>query len=100
MLRGNVLLQQHADEILAVGQRVASKYSVHERVLIAGDACHTHSPKAGAFRDLYIDLAVGSNQGSGQGMNASMNDTHNIGIHPSIHHSRALFSHTIFQRGN
>ncbi|TFL02292.1 FAD binding domain-containing protein [Pterulicium gracile] len=43
-----------------IGQRVASKYSVHERVLIAGDACHTHSPKAG------------------QGMNASMNDTHNI----------------------
>ncbi|EED83161.1 predicted protein [Postia placenta Mad-698-R] len=43
-----------------VGQRVANKYSVHERVLIAGDACHTHSPKAG------------------QGMNASMNDTHNL----------------------
>jgi phenol 2-monooxygenase (NADPH) len=44
-----------------VGQRVAAKYSAHERVFIAGDACHTHSPKAG------------------QGMNASMNDTHNLG---------------------
>ncbi|KAH7890912.1 FAD binding domain-containing protein [Phlebopus sp. FC_14] len=44
-----------------VGQRVASRYSVKERVFIAGDACHTHSPKAG------------------QGMNASMNDTHNLG---------------------
>ncbi|KZT07245.1 uncharacterized protein LAESUDRAFT_758651 [Laetiporus sulphureus 93-53] len=43
-----------------IGQRVADRYSVHERVLIAGDACHTHSPKAG------------------QGMNASMNDTHNL----------------------
>ncbi|PCH36394.1 hypothetical protein WOLCODRAFT_82152 [Wolfiporia cocos MD-104 SS10] len=43
-----------------IGQRVANSYSVHERVLIAGDACHTHSPKAG------------------QGMNASMNDTHNL----------------------
>ncbi|CCM01361.1 uncharacterized protein FIBRA_03411 [Fibroporia radiculosa] len=43
-----------------IGQRVANRYSVHERVLIAGDACHTHSPKAG------------------QGMNASMNDTHNL----------------------
>ncbi|PCH36424.1 hypothetical protein WOLCODRAFT_140412 [Wolfiporia cocos MD-104 SS10] len=43
-----------------IGQRVASKYSVHERVFIAGDACHTHSPKAG------------------QGMNASMNDTHDL----------------------
>ncbi|KAH9832559.1 FAD binding domain-containing protein [Rhodofomes roseus] len=43
-----------------IGQRVANQYSVHDRVLIAGDACHTHSPKAG------------------QGMNASMNDTHNL----------------------
>ncbi|PCH36417.1 hypothetical protein WOLCODRAFT_28542 [Wolfiporia cocos MD-104 SS10] len=43
-----------------IGQRVASKYSVQERVFIAGDACHTHSPKAG------------------QGMNASMHDSHNL----------------------
>ncbi|KAI0923489.1 hypothetical protein AcV5_009018 [Taiwanofungus camphoratus] len=43
-----------------IGQRVANKYSVHDRIFIAGDACHTHSPKAG------------------QGMNASMNDTHNL----------------------
>ncbi|KII85917.1 hypothetical protein PLICRDRAFT_115229 [Plicaturopsis crispa FD-325 SS-3] len=43
-----------------IGQRVASKFSANERVFIAGDACHTHSPKAG------------------QGMNASMNDTHNL----------------------
>ncbi|PCH36421.1 hypothetical protein WOLCODRAFT_108689 [Wolfiporia cocos MD-104 SS10] len=43
-----------------IGQRVASQFSVHERVFIAGDACHTHSPKAG------------------QGMNASMNDSHNL----------------------
>lgn len=46
--------------IYIIGQRVASKFSVDERVFIAGDACHTHSPKAG------------------QGMNASMNDTHNL----------------------
>ncbi|KAI9464676.1 FAD binding domain-containing protein [Boletus coccyginus] len=43
-----------------VGQRVASKFSVRNRVLIVGDVCHTHSPKAG------------------QGMNASMNDAHNL----------------------
>ncbi|KAI0675863.1 FAD binding domain-containing protein [Trametes maxima] len=43
-----------------IGQRVATQFSVNERVFIAGDACHTHSPKAG------------------QGMNASMNDTHNL----------------------
>ncbi|KAH7919888.1 hypothetical protein BV22DRAFT_840363 [Leucogyrophana mollusca] len=46
--------------IYIIGQRVASRFSVNERVFIAGDACHTHSPKAG------------------QGMNASMNDTHNL----------------------
>ena len=34
----------------AVGQRVASTYSVGDRVFIAGDACHTHSPKAGSCR--------------------------------------------------
>ncbi|KAL5513388.1 hypothetical protein ACEPAH_3787 [Sanghuangporus vaninii] len=43
-----------------IGQRVASAYSKNDRIFIAGDACHTHSPKAG------------------QGMNASMNDTHNL----------------------
>ena len=43
-----------------VGQRVASNFSLKERIFIAGDACHTHSPKAG------------------QGMNASMNDSHNL----------------------
>jgi len=46
--------------IYQIGQRVASKFAVNERIFIAGDACHTHSPKAG------------------QGMNASMNDTHNL----------------------
>lgn len=46
--------------VYRVGQRVASKFSIRERIFIAGDACHTHSPKAG------------------QGMNASMNDTHNL----------------------
>ncbi|CAE6442570.1 unnamed protein product [Rhizoctonia solani] len=46
--------------IYIIGQRVASNFSAQERVFIAGDACHTHSPKAG------------------QGMNASMNDTHNL----------------------
>ncbi|EJU03739.1 hypothetical protein DACRYDRAFT_21209 [Dacryopinax primogenitus] len=43
-----------------IGQRVAKNFSVKDRAFIAGDACHTHSPKAG------------------QGMNASMNDSHNL----------------------
>ncbi|EIW83427.1 hypothetical protein CONPUDRAFT_164379 [Coniophora puteana RWD-64-598 SS2] len=46
--------------VYLIGQRVASKFSTHERIFIAGDACHTHSPKAG------------------QGMNASINDSHNL----------------------
>nr|VWO96612.1 p-hydroxybenzoate hydroxylase [Ganoderma boninense] len=48
--------------VYMIGQRVARSCSVRDRVFIAGDACHTHSPKAG------------------QGMNASMCDTHNLGM--------------------
>ncbi|KAJ4159541.1 uncharacterized protein LMH87_008439 [Akanthomyces muscarius] len=44
-----------------IGQRVGTEFSVHERVFLAGDAVHTHSPKAG------------------QGMNVSMQDTFNLG---------------------
>ncbi|KAI0092984.1 FAD binding domain-containing protein [Irpex rosettiformis] len=43
-----------------IGRRVATRFSVNERAFIVGDACHTHSPKAG------------------QGMNVSMNDAHNL----------------------
>ncbi|KAK3312728.1 phenol 2-monooxygenase [Apodospora peruviana] len=43
-----------------IGQRVATSFQKDERVFIAGDACHTHSPKAG------------------QGMNVSMMDTFNL----------------------
>ncbi|KDQ19599.1 hypothetical protein BOTBODRAFT_28168 [Botryobasidium botryosum FD-172 SS1] len=46
--------------VYIIGQRVASRFSVKNRAFIVGDACHTHSPKAG------------------QGMNASMNDSHNL----------------------
>ena len=44
-----------------VGQRVADKFTQSERVFLTGDACHTHSPKAG------------------QGMNVSLQDGYNIG---------------------
>ncbi|CAL1708745.1 unnamed protein product [Somion occarium] len=46
--------------VYVIGQRVASTFSVKDRVFIAGDACHTHSPKGG------------------QGMNVSINDAHNL----------------------
>ncbi|KAK7206650.1 thioredoxin-like protein [Myxozyma melibiosi] len=44
-----------------IGQRVSPSWHKHNRVFISGDACHTHSPKAG------------------QGMNTSMMDTYNLG---------------------
>ncbi|KAI1758784.1 putative phenol 2-monooxygenase [Hypoxylon sp. FL1150] len=44
-----------------IGQRVGSEFDAHKRVFLAGDAVHTHSPKAG------------------QGMNVSMQDTFNLG---------------------
>ncbi|KAG5661785.1 hypothetical protein KAF25_004024 [Fusarium avenaceum] len=44
-----------------IGQRVGSSFSAHERMFLAGDAVHTHSPKAG------------------QGMNVSMQDSFNLG---------------------
>lgn len=53
--------------VYEIGQRICHQYddttdsSQHPRVFIAGDACHTHSPKAG------------------QGMNFSMQDTFNLG---------------------
>ncbi|KAI1815130.1 FAD binding domain-containing protein [Poronia punctata] len=44
-----------------IGQRSGERFSKHDRVFLAGDAVHTHSPKAG------------------QGMNVSMQDTYNLG---------------------
>ncbi|PHH59588.1 hypothetical protein CDD81_2853 [Ophiocordyceps australis] len=44
-----------------IGQRCGQRFSKLDRVFLAGDAVHTHSPKAG------------------QGMNTSMQDTYNLG---------------------
>ncbi|KAK7426894.1 hypothetical protein QQZ08_006640 [Neonectria magnoliae] len=45
----------------AIGQRLADAFTRDHRVFLTGDACHTHSPKAG------------------QGMNVSLQDGYNIG---------------------
>jgi phenol 2-monooxygenase len=45
----------------AIGQRLADRFHKDMRVFLTGDACHTHSPKAG------------------QGMNVSLQDGYNIG---------------------
>ncbi|ODM21994.1 hypothetical protein SI65_02838 [Aspergillus cristatus] len=47
--------------IYAVGHRYCRELSRYDRIFLAGDAIHTHSPKAG------------------QGMNVSMQDTYNLG---------------------
>ncbi|CDM35428.1 Aromatic-ring hydroxylase-like [Penicillium roqueforti FM164] len=47
--------------IYTVGQRLCTTLSMYNRVFLAGDAIHTHSPKAG------------------QGMNVSIQDTYNLG---------------------
>jgi phenol 2-monooxygenase (NADPH) len=45
----------------SIGQRIAESFHQHHRVFLTGDACHTHSPKAG------------------QGMNVSLQDGYNLG---------------------
>ncbi|KAJ5812014.1 FAD binding domain-containing protein [Penicillium riverlandense] len=45
----------------SIGQRLAEYFTQDNRVFLTGDACHTHSPKAG------------------QGMNVSLQDGYNIG---------------------
>ncbi|GAA5887203.1 hypothetical protein JCM5296_004561 [Sporobolomyces johnsonii] len=54
---------KHVDwyTLYEVGQRLCPKMTLDERVFLAGDASHCHSPKAG------------------QGMNVSMMDTYNLG---------------------
>ncbi|KAJ6789159.1 hypothetical protein PWT90_06035 [Aphanocladium album] len=47
--------------VYRVGQRVSSHYQKDDRIFLAGDAVHTHSPKAG------------------QGQNVSMQDAYNLG---------------------
>ncbi|KAI4214688.1 MAG: hypothetical protein LQ351_002761 [Letrouitia transgressa] len=44
-----------------IGQRISNEFSIKDRIFLAGDAVHTHSPKAG------------------QGMNVSMQDAFNLG---------------------
>ena len=45
----------------SIGQRLAEDFSLCNRIFLTGDACHTHSPKAG------------------QGMNVSLQDGYNMG---------------------
>ena len=47
--------------VFQVGRRVSNQYSLHERIFLAGDAVHSHTPKGG------------------QGMNVSIQDAYNLG---------------------
>jgi phenol 2-monooxygenase len=61
-----------------IGQRVATDFHKNNRVFICGDACHTHSPKAG------------------QGMNVSMMDTYNLAW-KMVHVVKGLASPSILE---
>ncbi|KAF2472167.1 uncharacterized protein BDR25DRAFT_302927 [Lindgomyces ingoldianus] len=81
-------VQNHAKEILKpytiswdrvewysvypIGQGIAERYTLDERVFMGGDVCHTHSPKAG------------------QGMNTAFLDAVNLAW--KIHHVESGFS--------
>lgn len=55
------IVETHWWSAYGVGQRLAERFHEQHRVFLTGDACHTHSPKAG------------------QGMNVSLQDGYNIG---------------------
>ncbi|KAI2471677.1 FAD binding domain-containing protein [Annulohypoxylon bovei var. microspora] len=67
--RSRLILQPYTFEVAetvwwsaySIGQRLADHFHKDYRVFLSGDACHTHSPKAG------------------QGMNVSLQDGYNIG---------------------
>jgi hypothetical protein len=81
-------IQEHAKKILApykitwervewfsvypIGQGIADRYTLDQRVFMGGDACHTHSPKAG------------------QGMNTAFLDAQNLAW--KIHHVESGFA--------
>lgn len=75
MIESNYELMIIANK-LQVGQRLCNVLSIKNQIFLAGDAVHTHSPKAG------------------RGMNVSIQDTYNLGwklssvikgkLHPSI----------------
>ena len=85
-----------------VGQRVASKFSINERVFIVGDACHTHSPKAGEIgRFLPTQPHISSVfLFVGQGMNASMGDSHNLGMLASVLLAALVITDNLFSLEN
>ncbi|CAL3962513.1 unnamed protein product [Diplocarpon coronariae] len=58
--------------VYPIGQGIADKYTLDHRVFMGGDACHTHSPKAG------------------QGMNTAFLDALNLAW--KIHHVEAGFA--------
>ncbi|KAB8342795.1 hypothetical protein FH972_022393 [Carpinus fangiana] len=58
--------------VYPIGQGISERYTLDERVLMGGDACHTHSPKAG------------------QGMNTAFLDAQNLAW--KIHHVESGFA--------
>lgn len=43
---------------LQIGQRVGNHFSAEDRIFLAGDAIHTHSPKAGQGMNVSIQGTI------------------------------------------
>lgn len=43
--------------VYQIGQRIASNYTLDERVFLGGDATHTHSPKAGQGMNISVSTS-------------------------------------------
>ncbi|KAJ7634570.1 FAD binding domain-containing protein, partial [Roridomyces roridus] len=72
--------------VYTVGQRIASAFDVHQRMFLAGDAAHLHSPK-GAL-----------------GMNTSLQDAHNLAtkialVHNGFAQPKILSTYALERRG-
>ncbi|KAJ7175053.1 FAD binding domain-containing protein [Mycena crocata] len=63
--------------IYTVGQRIASSFDYKQRIFLAGDAAHLHSPK-GIFGPPTSDNWL--TQSGALGMNTSLQDAHNLAI--------------------
>lgn len=79
ILRPYKLECPHVDwwTVYEIGQRLSPTFTIDERVFIAGDACHTHSPKAG--QGMNVSSRPSHSSRALTVAQISMMDTYNLG---------------------